>query len=119
MARFEGRVRRVAAVCETLVVVRVGEAGHGEVEFLSNAHLAEVRGDLEPRFERADAFAKLVSKWQMVIGTESGVSVENQRRTSDDVSSDISSENQRNGVSPWLCLPLCLAISLDAVTTKP
>ena len=37
------------------VVVRVGEAGHGEVEFLSDAHLAEVRGDLEPRFEGADA----------------------------------------------------------------
>ena len=55
VARFEGRVRRVAAVRETLVVVRVGEAGHGEVEFLSNAHLAEVRGDLEPRFEGADA----------------------------------------------------------------
>ena len=51
----EGRVRRVAAVRETLVVVRVGEAGHGEVEFLSDAHLAEVRGDLEPRFEGADA----------------------------------------------------------------
>ena len=28
---------------------------HGEVEFLSDAHLAEVRGDLEPRFEGADA----------------------------------------------------------------
>jgi len=42
VARFEGHVRRVAAVRETPVVVRVGEAGHREVEFLSNAHLAEV-----------------------------------------------------------------------------
>ena len=33
VARFEGRVGRVAAVRETLVVVRVGEAGYWEVEF--------------------------------------------------------------------------------------
>ena len=38
VAGFEGRVWRVAA-CAALVVVRVGKAGHGEIEFLSNAFL--------------------------------------------------------------------------------
>ena len=42
VAGFEGRVWRVATVREALVVVRVGKAGHGEIEFLSNAHSAEV-----------------------------------------------------------------------------
>jgi len=55
VARVEGHVRSVAAVRGALVVESVGEAGHVEVEFLSNAHFAEVRGDLEPRFEGADA----------------------------------------------------------------
>jgi len=55
--RLEGRVRRDATVRDALVVMRVGETGHGEVKFLPNAHLAEVRGDLEPRFERADTIS--------------------------------------------------------------
>ena len=42
VAGFEGRMWRVATVREALVVVRVGKAGHGEIEFLSNAHSAEV-----------------------------------------------------------------------------
>ena len=53
LMRLEGRVRRVAAMRDALVVVRVSEAGHGEVELLSNAHSQKVRGDLEPRFEGA------------------------------------------------------------------
>ena len=57
VARVEGHVRSVAAVRGALVVESVGEAGHVEVEFLSNAHFAEVRGDLEPRFEGADAMS--------------------------------------------------------------
>ena len=42
VTRLEGRVWRVATVREALVVVRVGETGHGEVELLSDTHPAEV-----------------------------------------------------------------------------
>jgi hypothetical protein len=37
------------------LVVGVGEAGHAEVEFVSDTHLDEVGCDLEARFERAHA----------------------------------------------------------------
>ena len=52
---LRGGVVRVAAARSSLVVVGVGEAGHAEVKFLSNAHLDEVGCDLEARFERAHA----------------------------------------------------------------
>jgi len=55
--RRKGRVRQDATVRNALIVVRVGETGHAEVKFLPNAHSAEVRGDLEPWFERADTMS--------------------------------------------------------------
>ena len=47
LTRLEGRVRQDAAK-------RVGEAGHGEVEFPVKYAFAKVRGNLEPRFEGAN-----------------------------------------------------------------
>ena len=55
VARLERGMVRVAAAHDSLVVAGVGEAGHAEAEFLSDAHLDEVGCDLEARFERAHA----------------------------------------------------------------
>ena len=51
LARLERGVARVAAAHESLVVVGVDEAGHAEVEFLSNTHFDEVGGGLEASSE--------------------------------------------------------------------
>ena len=53
LMRLESRKRWVAATRDALVVVGDGEAGHAEGELLSCVHLAEVRCDLEARFEGA------------------------------------------------------------------
>ena len=53
--RHERGVVRVVAAHDSLVVVGVGEAGHVEVEFLSDAHRDKVGDDLEARLEGAHA----------------------------------------------------------------